>query len=175
MTGEERRKTIIDAIKNADEPLSGSALGRLTGVSRQVVVQDIALLRAQDYSILSTNRGYILNDDHKFACVLKMKHDIEQTEDEMNTIVDLGGAIVDVTINHRVYGKITAKLNIHSRRDITKFLKNIQEGISRPLMTVTSGYHFHTVSAASSEILADIETALQKKGYLARILPYENI
>lgn len=104
-----------------------------------------------------------------------MKHDIEQTEDEMNTIVDLGGAIVDVTINHRVYGKITAKLNIHSRRDITKFLKNIQEGISRPLMTVTSGYHFHTVSAASSEILADIETALQKKGYLARILPYENI
>ncbi|MDQ0203612.1 transcription repressor NadR [Pectinatus haikarae] len=175
MTGEERRKIIIDAIKNSNEPLSGGALGKLTGVSRQVVVQDIALLRAQEYPVLATNRGYIFSTAHKFTRILKMQHSNEQTEDELKTIVDLGGTVVDVMINHRVYGKMLARLNIHSRRDVNNFMQDIKMGKSTPLMNITSGYHFHTVSADSQEALAEIESALHKKGYLAEILPYEQI
>lgn len=175
MTGKERRKIIIEAIKNSNEPLSGSALGKLTGVSRQVVVQDIALLRAQHYPVIATNRGYIFSDVHKFTRILKMQHSNEQTEDELKTIVDLGGTVVDVMINHRVYGKMTARLNIRSRRDINNFMQDIKSGKSTPLMNITSGYHFHTVCADSQEALADIQAALQKKGYLAEILPYEHV
>lgn len=173
MTGEERRKIIIEAIKNSDEPLSGGALGRITGVSRQVVVQDIALLRAQDYPIMATNRGYVFSDARKYTRILKVHHSNEQTEDELKTIVDLGGVVIDVMINHRVYGKMTAKLNIRSRRDISSYLSDIKSGKSIPLMNITSGYHFHTVCADSQEALNDIEDALQRKNYLAEVLPYE--
>lgn len=175
MTGEERRQIIIDAIKNANHPLSGNALGKLTGVSRQVVVQDIALLRAHSHRILSTNRGYILIDSHKFERVFKVQHTNEQAEDELKTIVDLGGTVIDVMINHRVYGKMTAKLNISSRRDIAAFMEDIRTGKSSPLMNITSGYHFHTVSAESEKLLDEIQDALRKKHYLAEILPYEQI
>ena len=173
MTGQERRKLIIDTIKNSDEPLSGGALGHITGVSRQVVVQDIALLRAQDCPILATNRGYIWDDTHRFTRILKVHHSNEQTDDELKTIVDLGGTIIDVMINHRVYGKMKAKLNIRSRRDVTNFLNDIKNGKSTPLMNITSGYHFHTICADSLDALNDIENALRKKKYLAEVLPYE--
>lgn len=173
MTGQERRNLIIDTIKNSDEPLSGGALGHITEVSRQVVVQDIALLRAQGCPILATNRGYIWDDTHRFTRILKVHHSNEQTDDELKTIVDLGGTIIDVMINHRVYGKMKAKLNIRNRRDVTNFLNDIKNGKSTPLMNITSGYHFHTICADSQEALNDIENALRKKKYLAEVLPYE--
>ncbi|WP_196593306.1 transcription repressor NadR [Pectinatus sottacetonis] len=173
MTGQQRRKIIIEAIQNSDEPLSGMALGQLTGVSRQVVVQDIAILRAKKYHIISTNRGYLFSDGHKFTRLFKVHHTNEQTEDELKTIVDLGGTVVDVTINHRVYGKMTARLNIRSRRDIKDFLNDIKNGKSTPLMNITSGYHFHKVCADSEAVLNDIEVALKGKKYLAEVMPYE--
>lgn len=173
MTGEKRRELIINAIKNSNEPLSGTALGRLANVSRQVVVQDIALLRAQDYPITSTNRGYIFSDTHRFTQIFKVHHSNAQIADELYTIVDQGGTIIDVIINHRVYGKMQAKLNIKNRRDVNNFLNDIKAGKSTPLMNITAGYHFHTVCADSSEILNDIKLALQKKNYLAQVLPYE--
>ena len=54
LTGEQRRKKIIELMQETDTPLSGTALGRITGVSRRVVVQDIALLRTEGYRILAT-------------------------------------------------------------------------------------------------------------------------
>lgn len=98
---------------------------------------------------------------------------IEQTEDELVTIVDLGGTVADVMVNHRVYGKMSAPLNIKNRRDVQLFMNNIQTGKSTPLMNVTSGYHFHHVCAEQEEILDEIEEALRKKHYLAELLPYE--
>lgn len=173
MTGEQRRKKILTMMRQASLPLSGGALGRETGVSRQVVVQDIALLRAEGYPIVATARGYILNEEKQAARLFKVCHSNDETEDELKTIVDLGGCVADVMINHRIYGKMSAPLNIKSRRDIQVFLNHLKTGKSAPLMNVTSGYHYHHVSAEQEEILDEIEEALREKGYLTQLMPYE--
>ena len=105
--------------------------------------------------------------------ILKVYHTDEQVEDELNSIVDLGGTVQNVMVNHRAYGKMTAALNIKSRRDVRVFVDNIRSGKSTPLLNVTSGYHFHTIGADSEAILDEIEEMLRRKGYLAQRLPYE--
>lgn len=177
MNGDERRAHIVELLRGASAPLSGTALARATGVSRQVIVQDIALLRADGRDIVSTNRGYVLREGDGTPSVptrlIKVHHTVDQLEDELTTIVDLGGAVLNVMVNHRVYGQITANLDIRSRRDVARYLHDIRSGKSTPLMTVTSGYHFHRIAADSDEVLDEIEAALAAKGYLAEVLPYE--
>ncbi len=173
MTGAERRKKIISMMRESSSPLSGGALGNATGVSRQIVVQDIALLRTEGYSILATARGYILDEPEENTRLIKVRHDEERTEEELLTIVDLGGCIVDVMVNHRVYGKMTAPLNIKNRRDVQTFLNNLKSGKSAPLFKVTSGYHFHHISAESEEILDEIVESLREKNFLTEIFNYE--
>lgn len=175
LTGSERRKLLLSLMRQSQAPISGSALGKKTGVSRQVVVQDIALLRTEGHPILSTTKGYYLDGDsqNQYVRTVKVCHTNEQVEDELNTIVDLGGAVMGVMVNHRAYGKMTAALNIRNRRDVQIFVDNIKTGKSTPLLNVTSGYHFHTISAESEAILDEIEDILSQKGYLAEVLPYE--
>lgn len=174
MNGSQRRKLIVSLLKQSTEPLSGSALGKETKVSRQVVVQDIALLRTEGYEIAATPRGYVLNTSNQVMRVFKTCHTNEMTEAELKAIVDLGGCVLDVIVNHRAYGKMTAALNIRNRRDVQKFMEQLKSGKSTPLLNVTSGYHFHTVTAEREEILDEIEDVLKEMGILAEILPYEN-
>ena len=175
LTGPERRKLLLSIMRQTQAPISGSALGKKTGVSRQVVVQDIALLRTEGYPIMSTTKGYHLEDSsqNQYMRTVKVCHTNAHVEDELNTIVDLGGAVLDVMVNHRAYGKMTAPLNIKSRRDVQAFMESIRSGKSTPLLNVTSGYHFHTICADSEAILDEIEDMLSQKGYLAEVLPYE--
>ena len=91
----------------------------------------------------------------------------EQTEDELNTIVDLGGTVVDVFVWHKVYGKVTAPLNIFSRLHVKQFIEGVRSGKSTELMNITGGYHYHTVRAESEHILDEIEHALKTKNYIA--------
>ena len=178
MNGDERRQAIIRELQGASRPISGSALSRAAGVSRQVVVQDIALLRADGHDVVATSRGYVLREGEGQPCVptrlVKVHHGVDDVGDELNTIVDLGGAVLNVMVNHRVYGKITADLDVRNRRDAERYLEGIRTGKSYPLMTVTSGYHFHRIAAETEEQLDEIEAALRAKGYLAEILPYED-
>lgn len=174
MDGNERRKNIIGMLRQTQTPLSGEALGKANGVSRQIVVQDIALLRSAGCAIVSTARGYMLGAPARCERLFKVCHTDAQTADELTTIVDLGGCVVDVMVNHRVYGKMRAVLNIKNRRDVQKFLEGISGGKSSLLLNVTSGYHFHHVSADSEEILDEIGNALREKGYLTPFMPYEN-
>lgn len=175
--GNQRREAILGALRSAAAPISGSALAKTTGVSRQVVVQDIALLRADGHDIVATNRGYVLRQnegaDQLPTRMMKVHHTVEQLADELQTIVDLGGTVQNVVVNHRVYGKITADLDIKNRRDVERYLEDIESGKSYPLMTVTSGYHFHRVTADTEAELDEIEAALSQKGYLAEVFPYE--
>lgn len=175
MDAQERRRRIVDELRDARRPLSGGALASLVGVSRQVIVQDVALLRAQGHDIVATSRGYVVASDAPtpVSRLFKVQHTPDQTRDELETIVDCGGVVVDVMVNHRVYGKITAPLNVKSRRDVDRFVEDMESGRSSLLMTVTSGYHFHCVSAESEEALAAVEAALARKGYLAELLPHE--
>ena len=125
MTGKERRDSIIKMI-SGKSPVSGGSLSKSLDVSRQIIVSDIALLRAEGYDIISTNRGYFLNSPSGATIVVKVNHTDEQTEDELNTIVDLGGTVIDVFVHHKVYGKISADLDIRSRRNVKEFIENIK-------------------------------------------------
>ena len=173
MTGTERRERIITILNEATKPVSGQALGAELEVSRQVIVQDIALLRSSGHAISSTNRGYVLGGTVNPVRLVKVKHTQEQIEDELNRVVDLGGCVMDVMVNHRTYGSITAPLDIKSRRDVRHFLDDLASGISAPLSSVTDGYHFHHISAASTEILDEIVAELEAGGYIAPLTAYE--
>ena len=166
MTGEERRNEIIETIKNSITPVAGGKLAERYDVSRQIIVQDIALLRAAGYDIFSTNRGYYIRQPKSMTRVYKVSHTDDEMEDELNTIVDMGGKVIDVFINHKVYGRIRAELNISSRRQVAEFLETIYSGKSSPLKNITSNYHYHTVEADSEKTFELIEQALKEKKYL---------
>ena len=166
MHGSERREQIIRQIQESKAPVSGTKLASLYSVSRQVIVQDIALIRAAGYEIISTNRGYILNQPKTVCRIFKVQHTDEQLEEELNTIVDLGGCVDNVMIHHRVYGKMEAELALSSRRKVGAFMEDIRSGKSSPLKNITSNYHYHKVSADSEETLDLIEQELREKGFL---------
>jgi len=167
MKADERRKEIVQYLMAEQKPVSGSVLSQRFGVSRQIIVQDISVLKGQGYEILSTHSGYVLQRAPFAERVFKLYHTIEQTEDELNTIVELGGTVVNVFVWHKVYGKITAPLNIFSKLHVKQFIEGVRSGKSSELMNITGGYHYHTVRADSAETLDRIGDALQSRGYIA--------
>ena len=166
LKADERRKEIVSILMSAEEPVSGGALSEMLHTSRQIIVQDIAVLKASGYEIFSTHQGYVINVTPLIERVFKVRHTSEQTGDELSCIVDLGGTIVDVFVWHKVYGKIQANLNIFSRRGVDQFIEGIKSGKSTELMHITSGYHYHTVMADSEEILDKIACELARRNYI---------
>ena len=170
MTGAERRKMILNLMKESTSPLSGGALGAATGVSRQVVVQDIALLRAQNQPIWSTNKGYMLSppQDRQQGCrsVIMVQHTLEHTLDEMQAVVDFGGKILDVFIDHDLYGEIRADLIINDMQDAVDFCERMKLSSSKPLKALTGDTHYHTIIAPSEKALQMILQELQEKHIL---------
>lgn len=169
MEGEERRKKILEILGTQPEPVSGTKLAKLLGVSRQVIVQDIALLRAVNKNILATTRGYILYRQEKasFYRGFYVKHRDEDIKDELYTMIDNGGKVLDIIVEHEVYGQISANLILETRADVDEFCRKLNASHhSRPLNIVSGGAHIHTVEASSEVILDNIERALKEKGYL---------
>ena len=175
MNGEKRRKSIIAILEKSSCPISGETLAEVFAVSRQVIVQDIALLRASDCQITATNRGYLLAQAKAIRRVFKVQHTDAQMEEELNMIVDNGGRLLDVFIFHRIYGLIRADLSIKSRLDVHNFMDEISTGKSFPLKNVTSGYHYHTILADDEKTLDLIQEKLGKAGFLAKLGDYEPI
>ena len=167
MKANERRKAIVNLLLSEQEALSGSALSERFGVSRQIIVQDITVIKGMGYDILSTHNGYIMQKSPLKERVLKLHHTTEQTEDELSLIVGLGGTVVDVFVWHKVYGKMEAKLNIFSSLQVKQFIEGVRTGKSSELMNITGGYHYHTIRAESEEILDRIENVLKERGYIA--------
>jgi hypothetical protein len=168
MKGKERRDRIIQELKVATSPLSGTALAKKMGVSRQVIVQDMALLRVANKNIISTTRGYLLYEEDKNTLkrVFQVLHGSDGIRDELYAIVDNGGQLLDVTIYHEVYGMITVDLIIQNRRQADEFLKKLEEAHSLPLLKLTNGSHLHTVEAYEEETFERIEEELKKMGIL---------
>lgn len=163
---EDRKRQIISIISSADSPVSGGELSRRLGVSRQIIVHDITLLRAEGVDIISTHSGYVIKASPQLERVFKVHHTSDETEDELRSIVRMGGTVADVFVWHKVYGKLTAALNIFSERGVSQFIDGIKSGSSSELMKVTNGYHYHTVRAESTEVLDKIEAMLKEKGFL---------
>lgn len=166
MNGDKRRESILQQLAESSLPISGLQLAKLLNVSRQVIVQDIALLRAEKHDILSTNTGYIIKKAVKPQRVFCVAHTDDCILDELYTIVDLGGRVVDVQINHKVYGNFLAQLNIKSRKDAENLVERISLGESIPLKKLTQDTHCHLVEADTIEELNSIENELRRKGYL---------
>ena len=174
LTGQERRAENMNIQGQSTKAHSGAALGKQLGVSRQVVVQDIALLRQSGEEIYATNRGYVIGvANARPKRLFKVHHTIEQTGDELNLMVDHGVVVENVIVNHRTYGRLSANLGFRNRRDVARFLNELATGASTPLMNITSGYHFHEVSADSEEVLDELEAALGEAGFLAELTEFE--
>ena len=170
MTGEQRRKKILKMVKEAGEPLSGAALAKSFSVSRQVIVQDIALIRAENHAIISTNKGYLCRtkeqENTQPKRVFFVKHTTGQVYEEFMTVIELGGKILDVAVEHELYGQIRVDLLIETAQDARDFSQRLLNCRDNPLKVLTDDCHYHTVAAPSEKLLDLIEKELQEKGYL---------
>lgn len=170
MEGDERRQFILKLLAGSESPLSGTEIAGKCGVSRQIIVQDIALLRATNKNILSTYRGYLLyqpeKDKENFKRTFAVSHTDEQIQDELYIFVDCGGRVLDVTVMHEIYGTITVDLILNNRADVDDFITRLSTTPAKPLKELTGGIHMHTVEASSEKILHNIESKLRKKGML---------
>ncbi|MDE7163646.1 MAG: transcription repressor NadR [Clostridia bacterium] len=169
MKANQRRAEILSLISNSRNPVTANFLSEKYSVSRQVIVQDIALLRAQGYGVISTNRGYVLGSGLGAERVFKCRHTLPELIEESEIIISLGGKVEDIMVNHRVYGKISARLELSTPRHAEELYRSLVSGASKPLMSVTDGYHYHTVSAESESVLDEVEAALRKRGFLIEI------
>lgn len=175
MTGVERREKLLSMLAKSKEPIAGAEMAKRLSVSRQVIVQDIALLRAADNNIVSTNRGYVLLKPGKCERIFKVRHTAEEIEKELQIIVDNGGRILDVFVYHKIYGVVKAPMNIKTRNDIYEYVKTLSSGKSSPLLKITDNYHYHTVQADSEDILDNIQKDLEECGFLAKLLDFEPV
>ena len=170
MTGEQRREAIRRMLKAAHEPMTGTVLAGALHVSRQVIVQDIALMRAEQLPILSTNKGYLLRSDAPLSTqpkrVFFVRHTTGQVLEEFMTVIELGGRILDVSVEHELYGPIRADLLIENAQDAQDFVERLKGCRDNPLKVLTDDCHFHTVSAPSEKLLDLIENELRSRGFL---------
>lgn len=167
--GEKRRAQILEILREREQPVSGTDLAGRLHVSRQVIVQDVALLRAENKEIMSTYKGYVMPSVEKQrGCVrvFRVNHATEETLDELQTMVDFGGTVLDVFVEHPLYGQIRADLMVHNRLEVGQFVARMKDCGAHPLNMLTDGWHYHTVTAPSEEHLDLLEAELRKKHYL---------
>ena len=164
LDGNARRTAIMDYLNEKSAPVSGTELARRFGVSRQVIVQDIALLRAENRDILSTNKGYMLfhPQERKNGCtaVIRVKHTAEQS------ILDYGGRVLNVSVEHDLYGQIEVDLVINDIKDAEDFCRKMARSKSKLLKELTEDCHYHTIQAPSEKALELIKAELRSKGFL---------
>ena len=128
-------------------------------VSRQIIVGDVALLRAGGTDILATPRGYLLGGrgggvERTVACV----HAPEEMERELNAIVDAGGEVVDVIVEHPVYGQLTGLLGVRSRYDVAEFVRRVED--TAACSRVTGRIHLHTVRCPDEKTFRRVRKSL---------------
>lgn len=172
MNGEERRDLIIKVLEESRKPISGTELAKQFDVSRQVIVQDIALLRAINKNILATNKGYVLFREQdqlgKFQRTVRVCHKDSEILEEFACILDFGARILDCTVEHEIYGQISVELVIRNVEDARKFVEQLENCKSKSLNILTGGIHYHTIEAASERVLDAVERALDEAGYLVK-------
>lgn len=164
----ERRQALYTLLLEADRPISASSLAGRFSVSRQVIVNDIALLRAGGLSIIATPRGYLIQPEdsgiiHHIVCRHENPADMAE---ELNTIVDCGCSVLNVIVDHPIYGQLIGELCIASRFDVELFIERVRSADALPLSHLTEGVHTHTLSCPSEAAFARVEQLLQEKGIL---------
>ncbi len=167
MNASERRTSILETIRTENTAVSASRLAKRFGVSRQIIVGDIALLRASGYEITSTPRGYCLPPSVEPVGIRRRivcRHSEDQILDEFYAVVDNGGTVQDVIIDHPLYGELIGSLQISSRADAEAFVQNCRESSAPPLSLLTDGVHSHTIVCPDSVSFDRIAKALSHLG-----------
>ena len=165
----ERRERILEYLRASDRPLSATALAQKLSVSRQIIVGDVALLRAAGEGITATPRGYVLErpragQTFTVACL----HSPEDMERELTLMVDQGCTVENVIVEHPVYGQLTGPLDLSSRYDISEFIRKVEANAARPLSALTDGIHLHTLRCSGREAMDRTVAALDEAGFLVR-------
>lgn len=169
MKASKRRQKIIEILTPATQPISASQLAKQLEVSRQIIVGDIALLRANQNDIFSTPKGYLLSPplySNQYIGKIVCQHDSAKTEREMVLIVENGGSLIDVEVEHPVYGMLTASLAIHTLEDVSDFMQKLEYSKATLLSSLTDGIHLHTISCSSQTVFEHIKEALSKEHFL---------
>ena len=167
MKADERRNNIIGMLIKEKKAIKGTTLAENFNVTRQIIVKDIAILRAKGNNIIATPDGYMINDDSsRVKSIIEVKHSDNTMFDEMEIVVKYGGIIEDVIVEHPIYGEIRGVLRIKNLNDLNKFKKSIEEIEVRPLSLLTDGIHLHTISADSNENMQLIKDELKEKGFI---------
>ena len=166
-----RRDCIHTILSDSKTPVSAASLAEKFHVSRQIIVGDIALLRASGAGVIATPRGYLIQkgqtvaseDDYTIVC----SHSSDELLlDELYTVVDSGATVVDVIVEHPVYGQLTGILQISSRYDADRFVETLRSSNAAPLSQITDGIHLHTIRCPDPERIEYIKAQLNKKGIL---------
>src|SRR5699024_1696771 len=170
MVGEKRRKYIVSKLQTSTQTVTGKTLEEETGVSRQVIVTDMALLKTSNEPIIATNRGYIYMDkkenEYIHQKVIICKHTPEQERKELEIIVDHGVTVVNIIVENTLYGELTCSLMVKSRFDVEQFLTAISIEEASLLSELTDGIHLHTIEADSEEKLNQACEQLEEAGIL---------
>lgn len=167
MEAASRRQAILDRLRSADRPVSASALAAGLNVSRQIIVGDIALLRAGGAEISATPRGYVLpRATGGITRTIACRHTLAQTGQELDILVDNGCTVLDVIVEHPVYGQLTGQLQISSRYDVEQFLARIRDSDAAPLSMLTGGLHLHTLCCPNEDAYTRACAALKAAGLL---------
>ena len=166
MTAAQRRSTIYQQLLSAETPISAAALAQRFSVTRQVVVGDIALLRAEGHSITATPRGYMIPAETGLRRTIACHHSAEDTQRELFAMVDCGCTVVDVIVEHPVYGQLTAPLALSCRYDVEQFIQRMETSHAQPISALTGGVHLHTLSCPNEETFQHLKDTLSAMGML---------
>ena len=167
MDSRKRRNKILGRLQKKSDPMSAAKLAKDMGVSRQIIVGDIALLRAEGNDIIATSRGYVIAVpiSGKYIRKIACKHSREQTEDELAAIISLGGEVIDVTVTHPYYGDMTGQLNITTMEGVVAFCDELKDN-KKLLSDLTDGTHLHTIACKDNVAFDRIVEELTKQGVL---------
>lgn len=169
MDREERLRSLLESLESSEEPLSGASLAERFEVSRQAVVQDVAILRDRGVSVVATSRGYKIDRSQENPRrVIAVCHQADQLYEELSLIVSLGGRVVDVFIDHPIYGEMRGNLDIANLEEVRRFMTLMETTGRHPLLGLSGGFHLHTVEASSEGILDKVEDGLRESGFLVR-------
>ena len=166
MNSTQRREAILTALTEAQTPLSATALAGLLSVSRQIIVGDVALLRASGTAIVATARGYILDRPTGIRYTAACRHTGDQMRRELELMVDHGCTVEDVVVEHGVYGQLSGRLDLSSRLDVDEFMEKVSACGDGPLSCLTGGIHLHTLRCPDEKALARLLDALRGEGML---------
>lgn len=170
MNTEERRVKLLERLECTDQPLTGTLLANELKVSRQIIVGDIGIIRAMGKNIYATPRGYIIPKEEKekkrIITTITCRHDMEGLRHELEVIVDNGGKVRDVIVEHPLYGEIRCDLFLSTRRDVINFWRRMEKCKATPLLVMTGGIHLHTLEVPDKETMNAICRDLRQEGIL---------